>query len=124
MLAETVIELEARNPAAHCLRRWRVEVRPGPARDVDRSGRVPAGSGRTDVDYSTYLPDEPAAHVFVGRKLRRRATAPGRNRRDIIDGCARPLKRANGWIASVSTRRPRHPFNGLWSCARETRPSP
>jgi hypothetical protein len=77
MLAETAIELEACNPAANCLRRWRVEF----GQDLlgiwvveVEFGRI--GSRGCRVQH--VFPDEPAARVFVGHTLRRRATAPKR----------------------------------------------
>jgi hypothetical protein len=77
MLAETVIGLEARNPAPNCLHRWRVEFGP----DLLGMWIVQVEFGRIGSHgcrLQHVFPDEPAAHVFVGRTLRRRATAPKR----------------------------------------------
>ena len=77
MLAETAIELEACNPAANCLRRRRVEF----GQDLLGMWVVTVEFGRIGSHgcrVQHVFPDEPAARVFVGHKLRRRATAPKR----------------------------------------------
>ena len=77
MLAETRIELEARNPFANRLRRWSVEI-----------GQDLLGMWIVDVEFGRIgsngrhlrhvFPNQPAAQACVGRALRRRATAPAR----------------------------------------------
>ncbi len=77
MLAETSIELEARSLLANRLLRWSVEV-----------GRDLLGVWTVDVEFGrigsngrrlrhVFL-DQPAAHAYVVRGLRRRATARAR----------------------------------------------
>lgn len=72
-----MIELEARNPLANHLRKWRVEI-----------GRDLLGMWVVDIEFGrigsighrlrhVFL-DQAAAQAYVGRGLRRRATAPAR----------------------------------------------
>jgi predicted DNA-binding WGR domain protein len=77
MLAETMIELEARNPMANRLRRWKVEL----SQDllgmwiVDiEFGRIGSNGRQLRHVFSS----QPAAQAFMGRGLCRRATAPVR----------------------------------------------
>jgi predicted DNA-binding WGR domain protein len=77
VLAETSIGLEARNPLANRMRRWNVEI-----------GQDLLGMWLVDVEFGRIgskgrrmrhaFFDEPAAQAYVGRALRRRATAPVR----------------------------------------------
>jgi hypothetical protein len=77
VLAETSIELEARNLLANRLRRWSVEV----GRDLLGMWTVEIEFGRIGSNgrrlRHVFL-DQPAAHVYVVRGLRRRATARAR----------------------------------------------
>jgi len=77
MLTETRIEMEAHNPLANRLRRWSIEI-----------GQDLLGMWIVDVEFGrigskgchlrhVYL-DRPAALAYLGRALRRRATAPAR----------------------------------------------
>jgi predicted DNA-binding WGR domain protein len=77
MLAETTIELEARNPMANRLRKWKVEL----SQDL-------LGMWTVDIEYGRIgssgrqlrhvFASQPAAQAFMGRGLRRRSTAPAR----------------------------------------------
>jgi hypothetical protein len=77
MLAETTIELEARNPATNRMRRRSVEL-----------GQDMLGMWIVDVEFGRIgsrgrrlrrvFTDQPTAHAYMWRGLRRRATAPAR----------------------------------------------
>ena len=75
MLAELLIELETRNPAANRLRGWRLEL----GRDLFELGlpvSSSVGSARTGKRFAVC--DEVAARVFASRGLQRWARAPTR----------------------------------------------
>jgi hypothetical protein len=77
MLAETTIQLEARNPATNRMRGWSVEL-----------GQDLLGMWIVDVEFGRIrsrgrrlrrvFTDQPTAHAYMGLGLRRRATAPAR----------------------------------------------
>ncbi len=77
MLGETAIELEARNPEMNRMRRWSVQL-----------GRDLFGMWVVDVEFGRIgsrgrqlrhvFTDQTAARAYVGKGLRRRATAPAR----------------------------------------------
>jgi hypothetical protein len=77
MLSETTIELEARNPIANCLRRWSIEL----SQDLLGMWIVDTEFGRIGSrgrQLRHVFPSYSAAQAFIGRGLRRRATAPVR----------------------------------------------
>jgi hypothetical protein len=77
MLAESTIELEARNPVANRLRRWKVEL----SQDLLGMWTVDTEFGRIGSrgrHLRHVFPSQLAARAFLRRGLQRRATAPVR----------------------------------------------
>jgi predicted DNA-binding WGR domain protein len=77
MRAETTIELEARNPMANRLRKWKVEL----SQDLLGRWTVDTEFGRigsSGRQLRHVFASQSAARAFLGRGLRRRATAPVR----------------------------------------------
>jgi hypothetical protein len=98
VLAETTIELEARNLLANRLRRWSVEI----GRDLLGMWVVDVEFGRigsTGRRLRHVFLDLPAAQAYVGRGLRRRATAPARI--GAAYRCVRSSVEARGLLSRV-----------------------
>jgi predicted DNA-binding WGR domain protein len=77
MLAETTIELEARNPDLNRMRRWKVEL----GQDLLGMWVVDVAFGRIGSRGRTIrhvFASQRAAHTYVGTRLRRRRTALAR----------------------------------------------
>ena len=101
MLAETRIGLEARNPLANRMRRWSVEI----GQDLLGMWLVDVEFGRigsTGRRLRQAFFDEPAAQAYVGRALRRRATA--RERIGVAYRCVHSSRSAQGLLNRASIK--------------------
>jgi hypothetical protein len=81
MLAETRIELEARNPTANPLRRWGIDLSTDLSQDLLGMWVVDVEFGQiglTGRRLRDVFVDQHAAQSFVGRGLRRRSNALAR----------------------------------------------
>lgn len=70
-----LIELQARNPAANCLRQWRIELE----RDLFGNWVADIRFGRIGLPgraLHRIFPSQAEALAFLRQRLRRRATAP------------------------------------------------
>ncbi len=110
MLAETRIELEARNPTADRLRRWSIDL----SQDllgmwvVDvEFGRIGSAGRRLRHVFV----DQHAAQAFLARGLRRRSTAPARI--GVAYRCVRSSVEAGDLLAMFASTFPApHRANG------------